>query len=113
MSEEKKLSEEAEKFFDFLHGPAIQGKIQEYVKDAEQYEPFKEAVNKGEIAFVFAFGPSGWACFGSGEGVKHRIFNIILNALRDKVVSEDEMVNMVAFACAYLGKKEKKDGKEE
>lgn len=115
MSEEKKLSEEAEKFFDFLDGPAVQEKIQEYIKDAEQYEPFKEAVNKGEIAFVFAFGQSGWSCFGSDEGVKHRIFNIILNALRDKVVSEKEMVHMVSFACAYLGKikKEKEDGKEE
>ena len=28
---EKKLSEEAEKFFDFLDGPAVQGKIQEYI----------------------------------------------------------------------------------
>ena len=115
MAKEKKLSEEAEKFFDFLDGPTVAEKIQEYIKDAEQYEPFKEAVNKGEIAFVFAYGQSGWSCFGSDEGVKHRIFNIILNALRDKVISDKEMVNMVAFACAYLRKikKEKKDGKEE
>ena len=117
MSEEKKkkLSEEAEKFFDFLDVPAVQGKIQEYIKDAEQYEPFKEAVDNGEIAFIFAFGQSGWSCFGSEDGIKHRIFNIILNALRSKVISEEEMVNMVAFICASMRKikKEKEDGKEE
>lgn len=114
MSEEKKLSEEAEKFFDFLDGPAVQGKIQDYIKDAEQYEPFKEAVNKGEIAYIFAFGESGWSCFGSEEGVQKRLFNIILNALKDGLIEEDKLVHMVAYICAALKKvKEKKDEKEE
>ena len=112
MSEKKKVSEEAEKFFDFMNGPAVMEKINQYTKDNEEYDGFKEAVEAGEIAFICAYGNSGWAAFGTDEGIQHRLFNIIQSALKYGVISEKELCSMVAFICAAM-RKEKKDEKEE
>ena len=117
MSEEKKVkvSEEAEKFFEFMNGPAVMEKINQYVKDNEKYDGFKEAIESGEIAFICAYGSSGWAAFGTDEGIQHRLFNIIQSALKYDVISEKDLCSMVAFICAAMRKKkgEKEDGKEE
>ena len=114
MSEEKKVkvSEEAEKFFDFMNGPAVMEKINQYTKDNEKYASFKEAIESGEIAFICAYGNSGWAAFGTDDGIQHRLFNIIQSALKYEVISEKELCSMVAFICAAM-RKEKEDGKEE
>ena len=112
MSEKKKVSEEAEKFFDFMNGPAVMEKINQYVKDNEKYKSFKEAVKKGEIACIIAYGTTGWAAFGTDEGIQYRLFNIIQSALKHKVVSEKELCSMVAFICAAM-RKEKGEEKDE
>lgn len=104
-------SEEAQKFFDFMNGPAVMEKINQYTRDNGKYDGFKDAVKKGEIAFICSFGNSGWAAFGTTEGVQHRLFNIIQSALKYEIVSEKELCSMVAFICAAMRnkKKEKKD----
>ena len=114
MSEKKKIevSEEAEKFFDFMNGPAVMDKIHAYLKDNEKYDGFKKAVNEGEIACIIAYGTSGWAAFGTDEGSQHRLFNVIHSALKHKIISEKELLSMVAFICAGV-RKEKKDEEEE
>ena len=114
MSEKKKVkvSEEAEKFFEFMNGPAVMEKINQYTKDNEEYDGFKEAVEAGEIAFICAYGNSGWAAFGTDNGIQHRLFNIIQSALKYKIISEKELCSMVAFICAAM-RKEKEDEKEE
>lgn len=115
MSEEKKnkVSEEAEKFFEFMSGPAVMEKINQYVKDNEKYDSFKEAVESGEIAFICAYGSSGWAAFGTDDGIQHRMFNIIHSALKHNVISEKDLLSMVAFICAGVRKEKKGDGTEE
>jgi hypothetical protein len=110
--EKVKVSEEAEKFFEFMNGPAVSEKINQYIRDNEKYDGFKEAVKKGEIALICSYGNSGWSAFGTDEGIQHRLFNIIQSALKHKVVSEKELCSMVAFICAAM-RKEKEDEKEE
>lgn len=111
MSEKEKIevSEEAEKFFDFMNGPAVMDKIHAYLKDNEKYEGFKKAVNEGEIACIIAYGTSGWAAFGTDEGIQHRLFNVIHSALKHGVISEKELLSMVAFICAGVRKENKED----
>lgn len=113
--EKVKVSEEAEKFFEFMNGPAVMEKINQYTKDNEEYDGFKEAVEAGEIAFICAYGSSGWAAFGTDEGIQHRLFNIIRSALKYGVISEKELCSMVAFICASMRKEkgEEEDDKEE
>lgn len=114
MSEKKKVkvSEEAEKFFEFMNGPAVMEKINQYTKDNKEYDGFKEAVEAGEIAFICAYGNSGWAAFGTDDGIQHRLFNIIQSALEYNIISEKELCSMVAFICAAM-RKEKRDEKED
>lgn len=116
MSEEKKVkvSEEAKKFFEFMNGPAVMEKIEQYTEDNEQYEGFRDAVKSGDIAYICAYGLSGCALFGTDDGIKHRLFNTLHTALKNDVISEKELCSMVAFLCAAVrGEKEKKDEKEE
>ena len=107
MTEKKKvkINEESEKFFEFLDGPAVKGKIMEYLENAEDCEEFKEGVEAGHIAFIFAFGQGGWSCYGTEEGVQHRIFNILFNALKDGVMTEEQLMKMCAFIISSRRKK--------
>lgn len=111
MSEKKKIeiSEEAEKFFDFMNGPAVMDKIHEYLKDNEKYDGFKKAIEDGEIACIIAYGTSGWAAFGTDAGIQHRLFNVIQSALKHEVISEKELCSMVAFICAAMRKEKEED----
>ena len=112
MTDKEKVNEESEKFFEFMHGPAVTGKIEAYINDAQEYPEFKEGVDAGHIAFILAFGQGGWACFGTNEGIQHRIFNILHGALKDKVMTEEELIKMTAFICSAMRKVKKKDDEE-
>ena len=107
MTDERKtrINEESEKFFDFLNGPAVKDKIYDYIKNAEDCDEFKEGVEAGHIAFIFAFGQGGWSCYGTDEGIQHRIFNILYNALGDGVMTEEQLMKMVAYIIGSRRKK--------
>ena len=82
-------------FFDFMHN-TIWPQIEDYIDD--NAKDLADDWKDGSAGLIMAYGWGGMANWGSNKGLKRRIRNIMFEALKKGICSEQKLKELCAEA---------------